>query len=72
MQENNLMVRTDKHKMILYPHNGNQQLFDLEKDPQEMVNVIDDEKYKEIKKELYSKLLGLQKEVGDTLQVSLK
>lgn len=65
------MVRTEKHKMILYPHNGNQQLFDLEKDPQEMVNVIEDKKYKKIKKELYSRLLELQQEVGDTLKVSL-
>ena len=58
--------------MILYPHNGNQQLFDLENDPQEMTNVIEDKKYKKIKKELFAKLLSLQKEVGDTLTVSLK
>ena len=29
------MVRTEKHKMILYPHNGNQQLFDIEKEVRE-------------------------------------
>ncbi|MDN5216852.1 sulfatase-like hydrolase/transferase [Fulvivirgaceae bacterium BMA12] len=65
------MVRTDKHKLIVYPHNGHQQLFDLEKDPEEMVNLIDDKAYDEVKNELYTKLLTLQKEVGDTLRVSL-
>ncbi len=65
------MVRTDKHKLILYPHNDNQQLFDLEKDPHEMVNVINDVEYSEVKTEMYKKLLALQTEVGDTLKVSL-
>lgn len=66
------MVRTDTHKLILYPHNGNQQLFDLENDPEEMVNVIDDDNYKSVKSELYTKLLALQEEVGDTLKVSIR
>ncbi|MDN5204569.1 sulfatase-like hydrolase/transferase [Fulvivirgaceae bacterium BMA10] len=65
------MIRTDKHKLILYPHNGERQLFDLQSDPEEMVNLFEDKKYEDIKNELYSQFLALQKEVGDTLQVSL-
>ncbi len=65
------MVRTDKHKLIIYPHNGKQQLFDLENDPDEMKNLIDDKNYKSVKKKLYNRFLSLQKEVGDTLQVVL-
>lgn len=66
------MVRTDKFKMILYPHNGMRQLFDIENDPEEMTNLFDDEEYEGIRSELYNKFLALQKEVGDTLQVSLQ
>ncbi len=65
------MARTDKYKLILYPHNGHQQLFDIENDPQEMVNLIDSEKYESVKKDMFQKLLDLQGEVGDTLQVSI-
>lgn len=65
------MVRTEKHKLILYPHIGVSQLFDIENDPEEMVNLIDNEQYNDIKNELYNKFLSLQKEVGDTLKVSL-
>ena len=66
------MVRNDKYKMILYPHNGERQLFDLENDPDEMVDLFEDNNYDAVKKELYAKFLALQKEVGDTLQVSLQ
>ena len=66
------MVRTDTHKLILYPHNGMQQLFDLTKDPREMVNIIDDAANENLKNEMFAKLLALQKEVGDTLSLSIK
>ena len=49
-----------------------EELFDLENDPEEMVNVIDDDNYKSVKSELYTKLLALQEEVGDTLKVSIR
>jgi len=65
------MIRTNKYKLIMYPHNGKQQLFDLEKDPFEMKNFIDDKKYETVKNDLYNRFLTLQKEVGDTLQVTL-
>ncbi|MEM9141462.1 MAG: sulfatase-like hydrolase/transferase, partial [Bacteroidota bacterium] len=66
------MVRTEKHKLIVYPHNGVQQLFDIEKDPDEMHNRIDDPDYGAVKAELYKKLQELQKETGDTLKLALQ
>ena len=65
------MVRTEKYKFIMYPHNGKQQLFNLENDPEEMINLINDNNYETAKKELYNRFLSLQKEVGDTLKVFL-
>ena len=65
------MVRTDKHKLIVYPHNGVQQLFDIEQDPEEMHNQIDNPKYQPVKEALYKKLQELQKETGDTLKLAL-
>jgi choline-sulfatase len=65
------MIRTDQYKMIMYPHIGMQQLFDLEKDPGEMVNLIDDSEYQTVKQDLFKRFLELQQEVGDTLQVKL-
>jgi arylsulfatase A-like enzyme len=41
------------------------ELFDLEKDPQEMVNVVDDPAYAQVVKELKDELHRLQAEVGD-------
>ena len=52
--------------------NGNQQLFDIEEDPKEMTNLINDEKYAGVKDKLYAKLLALQKEVGDTLTIRIR
>lgn len=65
------MVRTDKYKLILYPHIGKKQLFDLENDSEEKVNLFDDGNYIEIGNELFNKLLELQKEIGDTLHITL-
>ncbi len=66
------MVRTDKYKMILYPHIGKQQLFDIENDPEEMVNLIDEADYATVRMEMFDQLKKLQEEVGDTLQVTLR
>jgi arylsulfatase A-like enzyme len=65
------MVPTDTHKLIVYLHNGMQQLFDLKKDPRERVNIIDDATNENLKNDMFSKLLALQKEVRDTLSLSL-
>lgn len=65
------MVRTDKYKLIMYPHIGKQQLFDIENDPEEMNDLNDDENYETVKRDLFDRFLNLQKEVGDTLKVFL-
>lgn len=65
------MVRTEKYKLIVYPHIDKQQLFDIENDPYEVVDLIEDEKLANVKKELQQKLLDLQVEVHDTLVLSL-
>jgi arylsulfatase A-like enzyme len=35
------MIRTDRFKLIRYPETGHEQLFDLETDPDELVNLLD-------------------------------
>jgi arylsulfatase A-like enzyme len=49
------MVRTHKWKLVYTPTNVDE-LYDLENDPHEMVNLIDDPKLEEVKKELFIKL----------------
>ncbi len=41
-------VRTDKYRYTMYPMQGGAQLFDLEKDPDETVNVVADVEYKDV------------------------
>jgi choline-sulfatase len=65
------MIRTDKYKLIIYPHIEYAQLFDIQKDPEELVNLIDKEEYAPVKQELFNSLKELQREVGDTLQIEL-
>ena len=61
------MVRMDDYKLIVFPKVPVAYLFNLKDDPQEMNNLIDDPKYKKIKKKLYKELRKLQKEYGDEL-----
>lgn len=56
-------VRTDRYKLIhVYDDIDQWELYDLEKDPQELNNLIDDPDYQKIHTELKSKLDILQKE----------
>ncbi len=48
------------------------QLFNLKKDPWELVNLIEDENYKNVKEELTLELENLIKEVGDPADLSKK
>ena len=61
------MVRTASHKLILYPEADEIQLFDMKQDSLEMNNLAADPAYRDTLQALYSTLLELQKEVGDTL-----
>lgn len=59
------MIRNNEYKMILYPHNGHYQLFNIAEDPDEINNIADDNP--EIMSKMYDQLLIQQKQNGDTL-----
>ena len=71
-------IRTRRHKLIFYYGDGLGQagaaapavppeweLFDLERDPAEMQNVVNDPAYAAVRRELTDELHRLQREVGD-------
>jgi arylsulfatase A-like enzyme len=64
------MVRTDQHKLIVYPKARKLLLFDLAKDPEELRDVSDIPAYAQVRKSLLKELLRQQKEVQDPLPLS--
>jgi arylsulfatase A-like enzyme len=65
------MVRTEKYKLIHYPHIGKTQLFDLENDPLEMKDLYANSEMKEIKEDLIKRLKKQQKIIGDPMKLNL-
>jgi arylsulfatase A-like enzyme len=76
-------IRTERHKLIYYygddlgtsgsirkPTTPEWEMFDLERDPQEMKNVANDPAYASTRKKLESELARLQHECGDAPWVS--
>jgi arylsulfatase A-like enzyme len=63
------MVRTNTHKLIVYPKIKRTQLFDIAKDPWEMHDLSQDPGYAAIRKDLFQQLLQLQRELGDPLKL---
>lgn len=63
-------VVSEKFKYI-YHHNDSDMLFDLEKDPDEIVNIIDNPEYLEILNKLKFVLFNWGKETGDFLKFDL-
>ncbi|MEX2581485.1 MAG: sulfatase [Verrucomicrobiales bacterium] len=70
-----LGIRTNEHKLIFYygcNYEGDYrtppawELYDLEKDPTEIVNVYDDPEYAEVAEELKTRLAALRERVGDS------
>ncbi len=60
-------VRTERYTLIHYYHQMDEwELFDLEKDPHELVSVYDDPAYGDVVKELKAELSRLRTELGDT------
>jgi arylsulfatase A-like enzyme len=61
-------VRTRRHKLIHYYEVGEWELFDLEKDPEELRSVYSDKSYARVLKEMEGKLAALRKQyaVPDT------
>ena len=62
-------VTYENYKLILYPKIKKVLLFDLANDPNEMKNLADEPARQGTVKKLFAKLLDLQKETGDTLDL---
>ncbi|MFI4874125.1 MAG: sulfatase/phosphatase domain-containing protein, partial [Blastopirellula sp. JB062] len=58
-------VRTDRYKLIRYYQSDEWELFDLEKDPQEMKSVYADSQYAEVRNQLQAELKKLRKQYED-------
>ena len=62
-------VKQDGCKLILYPKIAKIRLFNLREDPHEMNDLADDPRSGPLIKRLFAKLLQLQKETGDELDL---
>jgi arylsulfatase A-like enzyme len=63
------MIRKDGYKLIVYPKAERVLLFDMEKDPEEITNLAEEEGQKERVKEMFSELQALQIEKEDPLEL---
>jgi len=60
-------VRTERYKLIHFYHDIDEwELYDLQKDPREMNNVLNDPKYANVVEELKAELKRLRKKYKDT------
>ncbi len=66
--ESQRMVTYGDYKLILYPKDKVRRLYNIKRDPKEMLDLAGDGSMP-IMRELFAKLLELQKEVGDKLDV---
>ncbi|MBS1820738.1 MAG: sulfatase-like hydrolase/transferase [Acidobacteria bacterium] len=62
-------IRTKRHKLIFYAHLNRYQVFDLENDPWEMHDLVDDPRYAEVKADLIAKLKQKQRELDDPMDI---
>ena len=62
-------VRTDRYKLICFYENKDWELYDLEKDKNEMRNVYNDAAYAKVKTMMKKKLQEMIKEYKDTIQL---
>ena len=63
------MIRQDGFKLILYPYASKMLLFDLEKDPEETVNLATEDSYADRLSQLFGTFLELQVQMEDTLDM---
>ena len=63
------MVRTERYKLIRYPHNGEVQLFDLQNDPWEIKDLAEDPQYARTVKDLDAELHRWMKRTSDKLKL---
>jgi len=60
-------VATDRYKLMHFYYDIDEwEMYDLEKDPNEMNNVYDDPEYADVQKELHTKLTELRDYYGDS------
>lgn len=65
-------VRTERYKLIRFYQDIDQwELYDLQKDPQEMHNLYNDPAYRKVQKKLHKKLRQLQVEYDDPIEATL-
>ena len=63
-------IRTERYKLIHFYYDINQwELYDLQSDPNELNNLIDNDKYTEIIPKLKSELYNLKKNYGNNLSL---
>jgi hypothetical protein len=62
-------VRDERWKLICYPKIGHMQLFDLQTDPDEKINLIDRAEYAQHVQRLLKLMRQWQAKVGDTLEL---
>lgn len=62
-------VRTEEHRLIVYPKAGVAQLFDLVKDPWETKNLAEDRRHAALRRSLFERLRRLQGELGDEVEL---
>lgn len=55
-------VRTQRHKLIFFPETNEWNLFDLEKDPEEMRSVYDDPGYRDTRASLFAEFTRLRQQ----------
>ncbi len=64
------MVRTERYKLIRYPHVNEVQLFDVQNDPWEIHDLAEDPKYVAVLKELDDQLAWWMRETQDPLKLN--
>lgn len=65
------MVTWGDYKLILYPKAKKSLLFDIKQDPMELKDLSGDEQHQATAKRLFARLLELQKETGDSLDLTV-
>jgi choline-sulfatase len=63
-------IRTDRHKLIVYPEAPALRLYDVQADPLETNDLAGDPTNKPLVRELFEKLVNLQGEMNDDLNLA--
>jgi choline-sulfatase len=64
-------IRTDTHKLIIYPQADVVRLYDIQNDPLEMNDLAGSAEHAELIEKLFAELQAMQKQLGDSLELKL-